>query len=83
MEFFRQEYWSGLSFPFPGDLPGPGIELWSLTAQADSLPLEPLTELRGAQIPGQYLVVSVRVFLEEINIQVGRLSKTDCPVEYS
>ena len=30
--------------------------------------LEPLTELQGAQIPGQYLVVFVRVFLDEINI---------------
>ena len=26
MGFFRQEYWSGLPFPFPGDLPDPGIE---------------------------------------------------------
>ena len=26
MEFSRQEYWSGLSFPTPGDLPDPGIE---------------------------------------------------------
>jgi len=26
MGFPRQEYWSGLSFPFPGDLPNPGIE---------------------------------------------------------
>ena len=26
MEFFRQEYWSGLPFPSPGDLPDPGIE---------------------------------------------------------
>ena len=26
MEFSRQEYWSGLPFPFPGDLPDPGIE---------------------------------------------------------
>ena len=26
MEFSRQEYWSGLSFPSPGDLPDPGIE---------------------------------------------------------
>ena len=28
MEFFRQEYWSGLPFPFPGDFPDPGIESW-------------------------------------------------------
>ena len=26
MEFSRQEYWNGLPFPFPGDLPDPGIE---------------------------------------------------------
>ena len=26
MEFYRQEYWSGLPFPSPGDLPDPGIE---------------------------------------------------------
>ena len=30
MEFSRQEYWSGLPFPSPGDLPDPGIELMSL-----------------------------------------------------
>ena len=29
MEFFRQEYWNGLPFPTPGDLPDPGIELMS------------------------------------------------------
>ena len=35
----RQEYWSGLPFPSPGDLPDPGIEPTSLVWQADSLPL--------------------------------------------
>ena len=35
IEFFRQEYWSGLSFPSPGDLPDPGIEPESSTLQAD------------------------------------------------
>ena len=39
MEFFRQEYWSGLPFPSPGDLPDPGIETASPALQADSLPL--------------------------------------------
>ena len=34
MEFFRQEYWSGLPFPSPGDLPDPGIEPGSPTLQA-------------------------------------------------
>ena len=41
MGFSRQEYWSGLPFPSPGDLPDPGIEPWSPALQADSL----LTEL--------------------------------------
>ena len=41
MEFSRPEYWSGWSFPSPGDLPNPGIELWSPTWQADFLPAEP------------------------------------------
>ena len=43
MGFSRQEYWSGLPFPSPGDLPDPGIEPGSPALQADSLP----TELRG------------------------------------
>ena len=33
----RQEYWSGLPFPSPGDLPNPGIEPRSLALQADTL----------------------------------------------
>ena len=43
MGFSRQEYWSGFPFPFPGDLPDPGIEPGSPALQADSLP----TELAG------------------------------------
>ena len=39
MEFSRKEYWSGLPFPSPGDLPDPGMELGSPTLQADSLHL--------------------------------------------
>ena len=41
MEFSRQEYWSGLPFPSPGDLPNPGIEPGSPALQADALPSEP------------------------------------------
>ena len=41
MEFSRQEYWSELPVPFPGDLPDPGIEPGSPILQADSLPSEP------------------------------------------
>ena len=41
MGFSRQEYWSGLPFPSPGDLPDPGIEPRSPALPADSLPSEP------------------------------------------
>jgi len=50
MELFRQEYWSGLLWPSPGDLPKPGIEPASLESpalQADLLP----TELPGKPAP--------------------------------
>ena len=40
VEFSRQEYWNGLPFPSPGDLPNPGIEPGSVALQADSLPSE-------------------------------------------
>ena len=51
MGFPGQEYWSGLPFPSPGDLPDPGIEPRSPVLQADSLPAEP---------PGKPFVVSYR-----------------------
>ena len=41
MGFSRQEYWSGLPFPSPGDLPDPGIEPRSPTLQADPLTSAP------------------------------------------
>ena len=40
MGFSRQEYWSGLPFLSPGDLPDPGIEPGSPALQADDLPTE-------------------------------------------
>ena len=43
MEFPKQEYWSGLLFPSPEDLPDPGIESESPVLQADSL----LTKRQG------------------------------------
>ena len=54
--FFRHEYWSGLPFPFPADLPDLGVEPGSPALQADAL----LTEL-----PGKTLGISH--FLEEIS----------------
>ena len=40
MRVSRQEYWSGLPFPPPGNLPNPGIEPGSPALQADALPSE-------------------------------------------
>ena len=37
MEFSSQEYWSGLPFPFPGDLPNSGVQSMSPALQGDSL----------------------------------------------
>ena len=48
MGFSRQEYWSGLPFPSPGDLPDPGIEPGSPSLQTDSL----LSEPPGKPFPG-------------------------------
>ena len=52
MEFSMQGYWSGLPFPFPGDLPDPGIKPESPALQADSL---------SSKLPGKLLDVKVKV----------------------
>ena len=50
LEFSRQEYWNGLPFLTPGDLPNSGIEPGSSSLQADSLPSEPPgMEMRGGE----------------------------------
>jgi len=57
MEFSRQEYWSGLPFPSPGDLPDPGIRHGSPAFQAEYLPPEPPgkhPELLGYMLLGVY-----------------------------
>ena len=41
MGYSRQEYWSGVPFPSPGDLPDPGIQPRSPALQAEALPTEP------------------------------------------
>ena len=63
MGFSRQEYWSGLSFPSPGDLPDPGIKPRSPTMQADSLPSEPPGKaqskpVRRMTVVGEYIPLS-------------------------
>ena len=65
MGFSRQEYWSGLPLPSPGDLPDPGIELGSPALQEDSLP----TELRGK--PSQHLQIFVNWVKRILHFQHG------------
>ena len=61
MGFSRQEYWSRLPFPSPGDLPDPGIEPRSLALQEDSLP----TELKGLKSYCQ-IFVNMHISFTEI-----------------
>ena len=56
MEFSRQEYWSGLPFPSPGDLPDPGIECGPPAMQADALLSEP---------PGNPIIIQSKVSQKE------------------
>ena len=58
-EFSRQEYWSGLPFPSPGDLPSPGIEPGSPALRADALPSEP----PGKPIPGGGAISQICVLI--------------------
>ena len=56
MGFFSQEYWSGLPFPPPADLPNPGIKPESSVSpalQADSLPAEPSGKSSGKRFTEQ------------------------------
>ena len=55
MDFSRQEYWSGLPFPSPGDLPASGIEHRSCALQWDSLPYEPPVKPLHIHILNTYL----------------------------
>ena len=48
--FIRQEYWSGLPFPSPGDLPDPGIEPGSPALQVDALTSEPPGKPNGIYV---------------------------------
>ena len=52
MGFSRQEYWSGLPFPSPGDLPNPGIKPRSPALQADALTSEPPGKPSWTEEPG-------------------------------
>ena len=57
---FIQEYWSGLPFPSPGDLPNPGIELGSPALQANALPSEPPG--KPEKSPGKFTYIQGKLF---------------------
>ena len=56
MGFSRQEYWSGLPFPSPGDLPNPGIEPESPALEADALTSEPPGKPKNTGVGSLFLL---------------------------
>ena len=78
MEFSRQEYWSGLPFPSPGDFPNPGIEPRSHALRADALPSEPPGKPRAVwrffkkleiELPYHPAVPLLGIHIEETRIE--------------
>ena len=64
--FSRPEYWRGLPYPPPGDLPKPGIEHRSLALQADSLPSEPPGKHKNTGVGNLSLLQSI-FLTQELN----------------
>ena len=74
MGFSRQENWSGLPCPSPGDPPDPGIELDSPVFQADSLPSEPPGKLDGNVVYFKFeFEISLIVIQYEISSIIGQI----------
>jgi len=59
MGFSRQEYWTGVPCPSPGDLPDPGIEPRSPALQADSL----LSEPPGKPVYILYIAYNISIYI--------------------
>ena len=80
MGFSRQEYWSGLPFPSPGDLPDPGIEPRSSALQADALTSEPPGS--GVGIINLVMLVFIFIYLFKLIgfTLIYRLLKIDHPL---
>ena len=75
MEFSRQEYWSELPFPTPGDPPSPGIKLGSPTLQADSL----WSELPGKPMEVKYLyTINYNTLMKDIEEDTNEWKETPC-----
>ena len=67
MGFSRQEYWSGLPFPSPGDLSDPGIVPGSPTFQADALTSEPPGKPDYITFQNQSSLVKGYLTLQEVS----------------
>ena len=72
MEFSRQEYWSGLPFPSPGNLPNPGIEPGSPALQANSL----LTDLQGKPINPEKTVIHKDIHTPKFTVALFIIVRT-------
>ena len=81
MEFSRQEYWSGLPFPSPGDLPYPGIKHRSSALQSNSLPSKPPGKpLSSAILPKVNIrMTNPRSYLIILKLMMTNISWT-CPI---
>ena len=69
MGFSRHEYWSGLPFPFPGDLPNPGIEPVSPALLADALP---------SKLPGKQEVERTCKIMNFLEKSSWTIKKAEC-----
>ena len=81
MGFSRQEYWRGLPFPSPGDLPNPGIEFRSPIRQVDSLPSEPRGYLTAIYSTSPVFWVPMENFDRKILVYKGIvIVQVMCPI---
>ena len=73
---FRQEYWSGLPFPFPGDLPNAGIEPMSPVLAGRFFPTEPPGKPPGKQSLTEFKRMGSTRWLQIIDIlKIDRITK--------
>ena len=76
-----QEYWRGLPFPSPGDLPNPGIEFRSPIRQVDSLPSEPPGYLTAIYSTSPIFSVPMENFDRKILVYKGIvILQVMCPI---
>ena len=77
MGFSRQEYWSGLPCPPPGDLPDPGIKSVSPELLADSLPLSH----QGSPVIYLFFTIDSEVLDPGLISRIKDISCTSCPLD--